>query len=71
MGALRNTIFWMENLKVRNHLEDLVVDGKIILECVLGKEDGKVWASVWGPVAGFFEHGNEPSGSVGGGEFLD
>jgi hypothetical protein len=27
--------------------------------------------SEWGPVVSFFEHGNEPSGSMKGGEFID
>jgi hypothetical protein len=27
--------------------------------------------SGWGPVVGCCEHGNEPSGSVRGGEFFD
>jgi hypothetical protein len=31
------TAFWSENLKWRDHLEDLGVDGKIILEWILGK----------------------------------
>jgi hypothetical protein len=33
------TIFWLENLKRRGHLEDLGMDenGKIILECILRK----------------------------------
>jgi hypothetical protein len=30
-------IFWLENLKGRNHCEDLDVDGSIILECISGK----------------------------------
>jgi hypothetical protein len=30
-------IFWLENLKGRNHLEDLGVDGRIILGWILGK----------------------------------
>jgi hypothetical protein len=30
-------IFWLENLKGRDHLEDLCVDGRIILEWILGK----------------------------------
>jgi hypothetical protein len=30
-------IFWIENLKERDPLENLGVDGKIILECILGK----------------------------------
>jgi hypothetical protein len=32
-----------ENLKRRDHLEDLDVDGKIILELMLGKYGGKMW----------------------------
>jgi hypothetical protein len=40
-GMKRNkrshTIFWLENLKGRDHTEDLGVDGRIILERVLGK----------------------------------
>jgi hypothetical protein len=31
------TKFWSENLKGRDHSEDLRVDGRIILEWVLGK----------------------------------
>jgi len=30
-------IFWLENLKERDHAEDLDVDRKIILEWILGK----------------------------------
>jgi hypothetical protein len=36
-------IFWLENLKGRDDLEDLGVDGKIILERVLRKQDGRLW----------------------------
>jgi hypothetical protein len=36
-------MFWLENWKGRNHLEDLGVDGKIILELILGKYGGRVW----------------------------
>jgi len=28
-----HTIFWLENLKGRDHFEDLDIDGKVILEC--------------------------------------
>jgi hypothetical protein len=35
-------IFWLENLKRRGHSEDLDVDGKIILDRILGKTGGKV-----------------------------
>jgi hypothetical protein len=34
--------FWSENLKGRDHSEDLGVDEKIILEWILGKEGTKV-----------------------------
>jgi hypothetical protein len=37
------TKFWSENLKGRDHSEDLRVDVKIILERILGKYGGKVW----------------------------
>jgi hypothetical protein len=40
-GEMRNT--YMENLKVRDHSEDLGVDGKVILEGILRKLGGKVW----------------------------
>jgi hypothetical protein len=30
MGAVRNTVFWFENLKGRGHSEYLGVDGRII-----------------------------------------
>jgi hypothetical protein len=32
-----HTKFWLENLKRRDHLEDVSVDEKIILEWMLGK----------------------------------
>jgi hypothetical protein len=38
-----HTTLWLENLTGRDHLEDLGVDGKIILEWILGKQFGKVW----------------------------
>jgi len=37
------TVFWLENLKGGDFLEDLDVDVKIILEFILRKQDGKVW----------------------------
>jgi hypothetical protein len=32
-----HTRFWSENLKGRNYLEDRGIDGRIILEWILGK----------------------------------
>jgi hypothetical protein len=38
MGELRNAYcISVGNLKGRDHLENLGVDGRIILECILGK----------------------------------
>jgi hypothetical protein len=38
MGDMRNAQkVWPEDLKIRDHSEDLGVDGKIILEWILGK----------------------------------
>jgi len=35
-------MFWFENLNGRDHVEDLGVDGSIILEWILGKYGWKV-----------------------------
>jgi hypothetical protein len=57
-----------ENLKVRDHLEDLGVDGSIILRCMLGCDDvGDLSGSVYGPVM----CGKEQSGSIKCKELLD
>jgi hypothetical protein len=40
--------FSSENPKGRDHSEDLDVDGKIILEWILGKQSGKLWnGCIW------------------------
>jgi len=43
-----HTKFWLEIFKGREHLEDLGIDGKIILEWILDKFGGKVWTEfIW------------------------
>jgi hypothetical protein len=65
----------LENLKVRDHLGPLNIDGRILIEYSLKKLVATMWTGfMWlrkGPVAGFYKHGNEPSGSIKCGEFLD
>jgi hypothetical protein len=40
-------LYWSEN-KGRDQSEDLGVDGKIILEWILEKKDGKMWPGfIW------------------------
>jgi len=44
MGEMEmRTQFLSGSLKGRDHSEDLGIDGKIILECILGEWCGKVW----------------------------
>jgi hypothetical protein len=43
-----HTVFWLENLKGRDHSEDIEVDGRIILEWILGKKGGNAWTEfIW------------------------
>jgi len=42
-GEVRNShLFWSEKLNGRDHSENLVIDGRIILEWILRKFDGKL-----------------------------
>jgi hypothetical protein len=42
------TRFWFGNPKGRAHSEDLVVNGKIMLKCIIGRQGGKVWIGfIW------------------------
>jgi hypothetical protein len=36
-------MFWLENVKGGDNSEDLGVNGKIILDWILGKQCGRVW----------------------------
>jgi hypothetical protein len=45
---LVTTKFRSENLKGKDHSEDLDIDGKIISEWILGKYGGMVWTGfIW------------------------
>jgi hypothetical protein len=59
----------------RDHLEDLGVNGRIILKCIFKSWNvGMVWidlAQDKGQAAGFSKCGNEPSVFTICGEFLD
>jgi hypothetical protein len=54
-------------------LEDPGVDGSIILKLIFKKWDGGAWSGlIWLRIGtGCCECGNEPSGSIKRGEFLD
>jgi hypothetical protein len=43
---------WWENLKGKDHSEDVEADGNIIVELILGKYDGKLWTGCIGFRAG-------------------
>lgn len=57
------TAFWWENQRERGHLEDLGVDGRIILKPTFKKSDAAwtrfVWQSI-GAGGGSLQCGNEP-----------
>jgi len=73
-GGFR-TGFWWGNLRESDRLGDPGIDGRIILRWIFRKWDmgyGLDQAgSGHGQVVGICECGNEPSGSIKCGEFLD
>jgi len=58
-----HTVFWMEDLKGRDHSEDIGLDGKIILKWILGNKKGKMRTGCR-LMADHCEHYNQPSGSI-------
>jgi hypothetical protein len=69
------TGFWWGNLRERDHWGDPDVDVRIILRWIFRKWEGVVgtgWSWLgYGQVAGTCECGNELSGSIKCGEYLD
>jgi hypothetical protein len=71
-----HTKFWSENLKRKDHTEDLSVDVNIIFQWIVGNRMRRfvllvASSSRQGPVAEFCEHGNKTSGFTNGKEFFD
>jgi hypothetical protein len=68
-----HTKFWLEDLKVRDDLGILCVDGRIMLRWISRMQNMMMWTGfVWlrqGPVVGSCEHSHETLGSRKGGEF--
>jgi hypothetical protein len=43
-----HTGFWLGKPRERDHMEDLGVDERMILQCMLNKSFGKVWTGlIW------------------------
>jgi hypothetical protein len=73
---MRNKKFCLVGLDGGDHSDDLDVDGRIILKCMLRKYSGGMWTGlIWlriGSVADCCDkYCNELSGSIKDAEFLD
>jgi hypothetical protein len=67
-----HTKLWSGNLNGRDHLDDLGIDRRVLIKCILKKEGlYQIQLSQNGPVAGSCEHCNGPLGSIKGWEFLE
>ena len=68
-------MFWYGKLRERDHLEDPGIDRSIILRWIFSKWDVGTWTGTsWLRIrkgGGSCECGNELSGSIKCGEFLD
>jgi hypothetical protein len=66
---------WSEQLQGTTHSGDRGMDGRTILQWILGNSVGRcrldASGSGQGPVADCCEHDNEPSCSIKGGDFFD
>jgi hypothetical protein len=64
-----------ENGNLEEHSEDLGIDGKMVFHWISREIEweGVTWMRVSGyePVVDSYKHGNELSGSIKNGEFLD
>ena len=74
-GRKVHTKFWWGDLMEIPHLEDLGVDGRIILNWIFKKWNGEAWigcsGSGYGKMEDACECGNEPLGSTKCAECLD
>jgi hypothetical protein len=52
-----HTEFWLGDLRERDHLEDLGIDGRIILKWILQKYDRSI-------LTGYIKRGTETSGGL-------
>jgi hypothetical protein len=66
--------FWLQSLNGEDHSEELGADGRIVLEWILGKQDGRIWIRfIWLRTetgGSSCEHGDESSGSIKGRVFF-